>query len=73
MANIGLPQVRPKGYVEKPLVTAGDDIDRVRLFLQDDRASYTAEEVVQYLLEAVATRDADELSLAQNSLSLVKK
>ena len=52
MANIGLPQVHPKGYVEKTLVTAGDDLMRVRLFLQKEDPSYAAEEVIHYLLEA---------------------
>jgi len=52
MANIGLPQVHSEGYVEKPLVTAGDDLMRVRLFLQKEDPSYAAEEVIHYLLEA---------------------
>ena len=52
MANIGLPQRRPNGYVEKPLFTAGDDLPAVVRFLGDERNSYTAAEVIQYLLES---------------------
>ena len=51
MANIGLPQRRPSGYVEKPLFTAGDDLPAVVRFLGDERESYTAAEVVRYLLD----------------------
>ena len=51
MANIGLPQRRPSGYVEKPLFTAGDDLPAVVRFLGDERENYTAAEVVQYLLD----------------------
>ena len=52
MANIGLPQHRPNGYVEKPLFTAGDDLPAVVRFLGQERDNYTAAEVVQYLLES---------------------
>ncbi len=51
MANIGLPQRRPSGYVEKPLFTAGDDLPAVIRFLGDERQSYHASDVIQYLLE----------------------
>ena len=50
MANISLPQRRPSGYVEKPLFTAGDDLPAVVRFLGDDKQSYTAADVVEYLL-----------------------
>lgn len=52
MANIGLPQHRPNGYVEKSLFTAGDDLPAIVRFLGQDRDNYTAAEVVQYLLES---------------------
>ncbi len=51
MANIGLPQRRPSGYVEKPLFTAGDDLPAVVRFLGNERQSYHASDVIQYLLE----------------------
>lgn len=50
LANIGLPQRRPSGYLEQPLLTAGDDLSAVAHFLADGRASYAAADVVDYLL-----------------------
>ena len=38
--------------MEKPLFTAGDDLPAVVRFLGDERNSYTAAEVIQYLLES---------------------
>ena len=52
IAAIGLEQEQRGGYTEKPLVTSGDDLVRVALFLRDDKKSYSASEVVQYLLGA---------------------
>ena len=52
MSNIGLPQRRPTGYVERPLFTAGDDLPAVKRFLTNDKESYTAADVVEYLLAA---------------------
>ncbi|MFT5373905.1 MAG: nitronate monooxygenase [Candidatus Latescibacterota bacterium] len=50
MANVSLPQRRPSGYVEKPLFTAGDDLPEVIRFLGDGKDSYSAADVVEYLL-----------------------
>ncbi len=50
MSNIGLSQVRPDGQVELPLLTSGDDLRLLGTFL-GDRTSYSAAEVVAYLLE----------------------
>ncbi|MBT4503590.1 MAG: nitronate monooxygenase [Gemmatimonadetes bacterium] len=49
MANIGLGQVRRNG-AEKPLLTAGNDINMVRRFLQNGKTTYSASEVLDYLL-----------------------
>lgn len=51
MANIGFPQVRRGGYVEKPLITAGEDIHVIKRFLKGSNSSYGATEVVNFLLE----------------------
>jgi NAD(P)H-dependent flavin oxidoreductase YrpB (nitropropane dioxygenase family) len=51
LANIGLPQVRPDGRVEPPLLTSGDDLRSIARFLQG-RTRYTAAEVIHYLLSA---------------------
>ena len=50
MANIGLPQVRAEGKVELPLVTCGDDLQSIVQVVGKDRESYTASEVIDYLL-----------------------
>lgn len=52
MANIGLGQSQRSGYEEMPLVTSGDDLGRIALFLGDGKLSYTAHDVIQYLLGA---------------------
>ena len=56
LANIGLGQVRRDGSHEKPLVTSGDDLRIVSRFLtQRDSESYSARDVVEYLLSQVDT------------------
>ena len=54
LATIGLPQRQRSGYLELPLVTAGDDFKHLAHFLHDGKTSYTAQEVVQYLLGPVS-------------------
>ena len=46
----GFPQVRKDGYVEEPIITSGDDLVAVGQFLKEGKTSYTAEDVVRYLL-----------------------
>ena len=53
MANIGLPQVREDGRQEPPLLTSGDDLLAIGNFLRG-RASYTAADVIDYLLTGLA-------------------
>ena len=54
MANIGLPQVQKGGDVERPILTSGDDMAVIRRLLGPGRDSYTAAEVVDYLLSGLA-------------------
>jgi nitronate monooxygenase len=54
LANIGHPQTRPDGVAEPPLVTVGDDVNRVAAFVAPGRESYTAADVVNSLLRGVA-------------------
>lgn len=49
LSNIGLAKTQKDGYVEEPLVTAGDDIDRVKDLIKDEEGRYTAEDVINYL------------------------
>jgi nitronate monooxygenase len=50
MANIGFPQQHQTGYLEKPLVTAGDDFRRLSRFVNNGGLSYSAEDVIRHLL-----------------------
>ena len=50
LSNIGLGQTRKHGYVEPPLITAGDDLVEIARFLRPGRTTYTAREVVETLL-----------------------
>ncbi len=50
MANIGLSQVREDGSLEKPLVTSGNDLPKILKLLKPGKDSYTAREVVEFLL-----------------------
>ena len=54
LANIGHPQTRAKGVAEPPLVTVGDDVNRVAAFLADGAESYSAADVVSTLMRGVA-------------------
>jgi NAD(P)H-dependent flavin oxidoreductase YrpB (nitropropane dioxygenase family) len=48
MANVGHAQVRDDGRVESSLITSGDDLKALGVFLQG-RSSYSAEAVLRYL------------------------
>lgn len=51
LANLGMAQVRPKsGYVEPPLLTAGDDLPALARFFRPGTTSYHASDVIDYLL-----------------------
>jgi NAD(P)H-dependent flavin oxidoreductase YrpB (nitropropane dioxygenase family) len=54
MANVGLGQLREGGRMEPPLLTSGDDLKLIGAYL-GGRSSYTAADVIAYLI------DADEL------------
>lgn len=49
-ATAGFAQYRKDGYVEQPLVTLGDDLVAVGQFLKAGKTSYSAEDVITYLL-----------------------
>jgi nitronate monooxygenase len=53
MANIGLGQVQHGGETERPLITSGDDVAAVARFLKPGNCSYTAADVIDYLLADV--------------------
>lgn len=49
-ATAGFPQRRKDGYVEQPIITSGDDLVAAGQFLKEGKSSYSAEDVVRYLL-----------------------
>jgi len=53
VGTIGLAQVRPGNEPDLPLVTAGNDALHIAEYLQPGRDSYTAQEVIDYLLSGV--------------------
>jgi NAD(P)H-dependent flavin oxidoreductase YrpB (nitropropane dioxygenase family) len=50
LANLGLAQRRRGGYVEPPLVTAGDDVRALKHFVSPGNLTYSATDVLDYLL-----------------------
>jgi nitronate monooxygenase len=50
ISNVGMPQVRPDGRSELPLVTLGDDVAGIRRFCQGDSSEFSAADVVNILL-----------------------
>ena len=49
-ATIGHVQVRPGGLDEPPLVTAGNDVRNIAQFLKPGRESYSAADVIDFIL-----------------------
>ena len=54
LAAAGFPQQRKDGYVEVPIVTSGDDLLEIGQFVKPDRRSYSAQDVLNFLLEEVS-------------------
>ncbi|MDX2176255.1 MAG: nitronate monooxygenase [Candidatus Sumerlaeia bacterium] len=49
-ASVGIGQPRKDGKRELPILTAGDDVVNLAPFFKDGSTSYTAEDVMRYLL-----------------------
>lgn len=64
MADIDMPQVRDGGELERPIITSGDDVVRLNRFL-NGRTSYSARDVVEYLLEDVVVPERASVDPAQ--------
>lgn len=50
LANVGAGQVRRGSSIEPPLLTSGDDFSSVASMIRPERPSYTAADVLAYLL-----------------------
>jgi nitronate monooxygenase len=64
MANIGHAQTRKDGSAEPPLVTIGDDLNTAAQFLEADRLTYSAVDVVNELLSKVLEPEPAQRELA---------
>lgn len=53
MADIGLPQTQSNGDIELSLMTAGDDLNLLSRILKPGDTSYSARDVLQYLMTAL--------------------
>jgi nitronate monooxygenase len=62
ISNIGTPQVRAGKYVERGIVTSGDDLAGLARFLSPDTLEYTAADVVRTLLAEPATSEVEPAS-----------
>lgn len=56
--TIGMPQVRPGGIDELPLITSGNDLVRIAQFLAPGRDSYSAADVIEAALGSLAATAA---------------
>jgi NAD(P)H-dependent flavin oxidoreductase YrpB (nitropropane dioxygenase family) len=52
-ATAGFANTRSNGYVEPPIVTSGDDLVNIWQIVPEGQSSYTAADVVEYLLQGV--------------------
>lgn len=50
VSTMGLAQERRSGEVEMPIITAGDDLKFIKRFLKMGEKTYTAQDVIQFLL-----------------------
>lgn len=51
-ATAGFPQRRENGYVEPPIVTAGDDMATISPLVRADGSGYSAADVIRYILDS---------------------
>jgi len=64
MSNIRFPQVRGGGgYVEKGMVTSGDDLSEISSFMSSDSSVYNAADVIAILLAPDPALDASDQGL----------
>ncbi len=53
MTNVGYPQQQKSGYIEKPLITIGNDVNNISRFFKSGNLSFSASDVIQTLLSKV--------------------
>ncbi len=53
IANVGMPQIQRSGEVEPTLITSGDDAVGIARFAPEGSTSYSAADVITYLLSGI--------------------
>lgn len=61
VSNVGMSQIHAGGYVDKPLVTAGKDLYLIKQFIRENKTSYSAAEVLEYLVPQMAVVKQESL------------
>jgi len=51
MADVGMAQIQSNGVAEVPLLTAGDDLNNSARIIPKGKDSYSALEVIKYLVK----------------------
>lgn len=51
MADVGMPQIQVNREIEQPLLTAGDDLNLLGRILKPGQMTYSAKDVIAYLLQ----------------------
>lgn len=59
MADIGMGQIQAGGAEELPLLTAGDDLNNIARMVKPGKTSYSATDVISYLLSPAASVQKD--------------
>lgn len=57
-ATAGFAQRRKDGYVEEPIITAGDDLVAAGRYVPAGKTTYSAKDVIDYLLNGVKPRQS---------------
>ena len=58
VATIGHPQIRNSKYIERGLVTSGNDLSGIARFLPEDRSTYSAADVVKEMMSIFDERSS---------------
>lgn len=69
MANISMGQVTRSGQVEGPLVTSGDEVAEVARLLREGAESYSATDVIDYLLADLRQPGSQAAAVARCELN----
>lgn len=69
-AALGMGQAQVSGYIEKPILTMGDDVNHLRKLIRAGQ-NYSAEDVIRYLLEPVAEAEVENVNRISTTAEVV--